>query len=150
MVSLKKEPQIREFTPVHLMDEDEAIRTYCPPRENVDMVSLKKEPHIREFTPVHLMDEDEAIRTYCPPRENVENEIKKSVKQADNEILPAVKNNDNDNDKLQECTLGGLNKWEWAEIMVKSILIIGALAFLVFFVGSYLAEGLTLVKDLAT
>ena len=32
MVSLKKEPQIIEVTPVHLMDEEEAVRTYCPPK----------------------------------------------------------------------------------------------------------------------
>lgn len=42
MVSLKKEPQIREVTPVHLMDEEEAIRTYCPPRaeaaNNIEIV----------------------------------------------------------------------------------------------------------------
>lgn len=31
MVSLKK-TQIREVTPVHLMDEEEAVRTYCPPK----------------------------------------------------------------------------------------------------------------------
>ena len=30
MVSLKKEPKLREITPVHLMDEEEAVRTFCP------------------------------------------------------------------------------------------------------------------------
>lgn len=39
MVSLKKNPlkkeqQVREYTPVHLMDEEEAVRTYCPPKES--------------------------------------------------------------------------------------------------------------------
>lgn len=32
MVSLKKEPRIREVTPVHLKDEEETVRTNCPPK----------------------------------------------------------------------------------------------------------------------
>lgn len=35
MVSLRKAPQaqtMREITPVHLIDEEEAVRTYCPPK----------------------------------------------------------------------------------------------------------------------
>lgn len=32
MVSLKKETKIREVTPVHLMDEEETVRTNCPPK----------------------------------------------------------------------------------------------------------------------
>ena len=31
MVSLKKEQHVREYTPEHLMDEEEAVRTFCPP-----------------------------------------------------------------------------------------------------------------------
>lgn len=33
-VSLKKSPVIREYTPEHLMDEEEAVRKFCPPRES--------------------------------------------------------------------------------------------------------------------
>ncbi len=32
-VSLKKKPAIREYTPVHLMDEEEAVRIFCPRRK---------------------------------------------------------------------------------------------------------------------
>ncbi len=115
------------------------------------MVSLKKEPQIREVTPVHLMDEEEAVRIYCPPRD----EIKISVKQADIDLLPAIKDNAkpqeiNNNDTPQEHTFGGLNKWEGAEIIIKSIAIMGGLAFVVFFLSSFLGEGLTLAKYLAT
>lgn len=34
MVSLKKEQPVREYTPEHLMDEEEAVRRFCPPRES--------------------------------------------------------------------------------------------------------------------
>ncbi len=34
MVSLKKESYTREYTPEHLMDEEEAVRRFCPPRES--------------------------------------------------------------------------------------------------------------------
>ncbi len=110
------------------------------------MVSLKKEPQIREITPIHLIDEDEAIQIYCPPRESTENDIKISVKQADNDLLPAVK----DKDEPQERTFGGLNKWEWAEIIIKSLLIMGGIAVIVFLIAGFLGEGLTLAKDIAT
>lgn len=38
MVSLKKElqnPQVREYTPVHLIDEEEAVRKYCPQQSDI-------------------------------------------------------------------------------------------------------------------
>ena len=45
MVSLKKEQHIREYTPEHLMDEEEAVRKFCPPRDdsvNRAEISVKK------------------------------------------------------------------------------------------------------------
>lgn len=109
------------------------------------MVSLKKEPKeppIREVTPVHLMDEDEAVRIYCPPRENTENDIKISVKQADNDLLPAVK----DKDKPQERTFGSLSIREWAEIIIKSLLVMGGVALIAFLTVGFLSEVLVLFE----
>lgn len=45
MVSLKKESYTREYTPEHLMDEEEAVRRFCPPRDesvNKAEISIKK------------------------------------------------------------------------------------------------------------
>jgi len=100
------------------------------------MVSLKKEPQIREVTPVHLMDEDEAVRIYCPPRENVENDIKISVKQEDNDLLPAVK----DKDELQGHIYGDLSIWEWMEIIIRSLLIMGGYSLLVHLLVEFLKK----------
>ena len=73
------------------------------------------------------MDEEEAVRTYSPPRENAENGIKISVKQADKNLLSAIK----DNAKPKEHTLGGLNKWKWAEIVI-AVFVTGVVAFIEF------------------
>lgn len=109
------------------------------------MVSLKKES--REVTPLHLMDEEDAVRLYCPSKDSVDNGIKISLKQADNVQLPAIR--DNDNDKPQERTFGGLNKREWAEIIIKSVLIMGVLAIFIFILSGFLGEGLMLVEKIA-
>ena len=33
-VSLKKTKSVREYTHEHLIDEEKAVRTFCPPRES--------------------------------------------------------------------------------------------------------------------
>ncbi len=101
------------------------------------MVSLKKEPKIREVTTVHLIDENKAARTYCPLKEKAENSTKKLIKHAD------IKEH-------TEHTFCGLDAWEWVEIIIKSILLIGALAFVVFFLAAFLGEGLTFAKYIET
>lgn len=63
-VSLEKPelpPKVREFTPVHLIDEDETIqRPRRPPNHT----------KVREFTPIHLIDEEETIqRPLRPPNQ---------------------------------------------------------------------------------
>ncbi len=41
MVSLKKVSKDQEVTPVHLMDEEEAVRTHCPPKaDNTSTVDV--------------------------------------------------------------------------------------------------------------
>lgn len=45
-VSLKKTPAIREYTPVHLMDEEEAVRIFCPRRE--ERTGSKTEKSVKE------------------------------------------------------------------------------------------------------
>ncbi|MBD5128339.1 MAG: hypothetical protein HDT43_00200 [Ruminococcaceae bacterium] len=51
MVSLKKPSQTREITPVHLMNEEEAVRIYCPQKaENTNTVDiLVKQPDKKEL-----------------------------------------------------------------------------------------------------
>lgn len=104
---------------------------------------------IREYTPEHIREE---YVSQIEVKENNQSLIddsavrREDVEQADNDLLPAIK----DNDKPQGRTLCGLNMWEWAEIIIKSVLIMSVLAFLVFFFSSFLGEGLTLARDLAT
>lgn len=41
-ISLKKETQIREISPVHLLDEEEAVRQFCPPRSSMIEIEVKQ------------------------------------------------------------------------------------------------------------
>lgn len=54
MVSLKKVSKDQEVTPVHLMDEEEAVRTYCPQKtETTNTVDiLVKQPDKKELPAV--------------------------------------------------------------------------------------------------
>ena len=58
MVSLEKVSQVREVIPVHLMDEAESVRTYCPPKTDttstVDI--LVKQPDKKELPAVIKRD----------------------------------------------------------------------------------------------
>ena len=68
MVSLKKEPQMREITPVHLMDEEATVRTYRPKKteatSTVDI--LVKQPDRKDLPTVKDICENkpEKKRTY--------------------------------------------------------------------------------------
>lgn len=63
MVSLKKEPRVREYTPEHLMNEEEAVRRLCPPRESAakaDSVEIRVE---KEHGEIVTLDEADNLPT---------------------------------------------------------------------------------------
>lgn len=105
------------------------------------MVSLKKSPlkkeqQVREYTPVHLMDEEEAVRTYCPPKETpIAEDVKKTIKQNDEDLLSAVNEKHNDKPvKKVAKTFCGLDVWEWVENIVQCAGFVGVIITLIFMV----------------
>lgn len=57
MVSLKKDQHIREYTPEHLMDEEEAVRRFCPPRESAVKAEEKEAAEAKEVLEVLIEKE---------------------------------------------------------------------------------------------
>ena len=62
-VSLKKEQHIREYTPEHLMDEEEAVRKFCPPRESTVRAEEKEAAEVKEVLKVLIEKERGEIAT---------------------------------------------------------------------------------------
>ena len=63
MVSLKKEQHVREYTPEHLMDEEKAVRMFCPPRESAAKAEEKEAEEAKEVLKILIEKERSEIVT---------------------------------------------------------------------------------------